>query len=48
MTSTLMKFACAAVLMVSLSGCILYVSPDHRPRVHPEEKPAPTTDKTKI
>lgn len=48
MTSTLTKIACAAALMAGLSGCILYVSPDHHSRVRPDEKPAPTVDKSKI
>jgi hypothetical protein len=50
MTSTFVKLACAAALIASLSGCIMYVAPDQRqsPRVHSDEKPAATTDKTKI
>lgn len=39
---------CAAVLAASLSGCIVYVSPDHHMRYTPpasDEKPAPTDEK---
>ena len=57
MKSIVLKLAVVAVLASSLSGCIVYVSPDddhdHHLRVYhhkdapaPDEKPAPTVDKT--
>ncbi len=33
-----LKLICAAVLMASLTGCIMYVSPDHK--YHTDDKPA--------
>ncbi len=56
MKSIFLKLGVVAVLASSLSGCIVYVSPDdhdHPIRFHhtkdapaPDEKPAPTVDKT--
>jgi hypothetical protein len=39
--------ACMAIVASALSGCIVYVSPDHHMHTSPphgEEHPAPTTD----
>lgn len=55
MKSIVLKLAVAAVLASSLSGCIVYVSPDKHDHLYihhtkdaapSDEKPAPTTDKT--
>ncbi|WP_443747411.1 hypothetical protein [Asticcacaulis solisilvae] len=55
MKSIVLKLCVAAVLASSLSGCIIYVSPDkhdhfyiHHTKDGPasDEKPAPTTEKT--
>jgi len=58
MKSIVLKLCVVAVLASSLSGCIVYVSPDdhdHHVRFYhhtdkdapaPDEKPAATTDKT--
>lgn len=53
MISTLTRLAIVAALAASLSGCIMYVSPDHHATFHhtktaPDEKPAETVDKTAI
>lgn len=49
MASTSTKIVCAAALMICLSGCIMYVAPNHRSNApRPDEKPAPTVDKSKI
>ena len=43
---TLILTACLAVIASALSGCIVYVAPDHHMHTTPpttDEKPAPTT-----
>ncbi len=43
----LIVVACVAALASALSGCIIYVAPDHHMHTTPptsDEKPAPTTD----
>ena len=43
----LLVAACLAVAASALSGCIVYVSPDHHMHTtppHTDERPAPTTN----
>ena len=44
---TILIAACLAVAASALSGCVVYVAPDHHMHTTPprsDERPAPTTD----
>jgi len=43
MKHLIIKLACAAVLVASLTGCIMYVSPDHT--YHTDNGPPPADEK---